>query len=81
MPTIFFANLDALRLALASGAVPSAVGAAPARVGFDTQGRLWLQPEVPLPRDLRVIVQESNPPVPQQRADRDPHVRIPQVRP
>src|SRR5437867_471695 len=41
MPAIFFTDLDALRLALASGAVPPAVGRAPARAGFDAQGRLW----------------------------------------
>jgi len=51
MPTIFFADLDTLRLALASGAVPSALGGAPARAGFDAQGHLWLQPEVPLSRE------------------------------
>jgi FtsH ternary system domain X7 len=51
MPTIFFADLDALRLALASGAVPSALGGAPARAGFDAQGHLWLQPEVAVPRE------------------------------
>jgi hypothetical protein len=51
MPTIFFADLNALRLALASGAVPSALGGAPARAGFDAQGHLWLQPEVPLSRE------------------------------
>src|SRR5438552_3513916 len=50
MPTIFFANLDSLRLALASGAVPPAVGGAPARAGWDDQGHLWLQPDVALPR-------------------------------
>src|SRR4051812_47821731 len=50
MPTVLFADLDALRLALASGAVPSAVGAAPARAGCDAHGRLWLQPAAPLPR-------------------------------
>src|SRR5438093_1014439 len=37
MATIFFADLDALRLALASGAVPPAVGRAPARAGSDAQ--------------------------------------------
>src|SRR5438876_8850357 len=51
MPAIFFADLDALRLALASGAVPPAVARAPARAGFDAAGRLWLQPAAPLPRD------------------------------
>src|SRR6186997_216750 len=51
MPTIFFADLDALRLALASGAVPSALGGAPARAGFDAQGHLWLQPGVPVTRE------------------------------
>src|SRR5436309_11718652 len=51
MPTIFFADLDALRLALASGAVPSSVGGAPARAGFDAQGHVWLEPGVPLTRD------------------------------
>src|SRR5437763_5902607 len=47
MPAIFFADLDALRLALASGAVPPAVSRAPARAGFDAQGRLCLEPAVP----------------------------------
>src|SRR5215207_6328056 len=51
MPAIFFADLDALRLALASGAVPPAVSRAPARAGFDAAGRLWLEPAAPLPRD------------------------------
>src|SRR5438067_3980894 len=51
MPAIFFADLDALRLALASGAVPPAVSRAPARAGFDAQGRLWLEPAVPPGRD------------------------------
>jgi hypothetical protein len=52
MPAIFFADLDALRLALAGGAVPPAVGGAPARAGFDAQGRLWLEPEAPLSREM-----------------------------
>src|SRR5262245_36925844 len=51
MPALFFADLDTLRLALASGVVPPQVGAAPAVAGFDAQGRLWLEPDAPLPRD------------------------------
>jgi hypothetical protein len=50
MPALFFPNPDALRLVLASGVLPPAVTAAPARAGFDPQGRLWLDPGVPLPR-------------------------------
>src|SRR6478735_5238054 len=44
MPALFFPNLDALRLVLASGIVPPAVTGAPARAGFDANGRLWLEP-------------------------------------
>src|SRR5262249_34547579 len=38
-----FPNLDTLRLALTSGAVPSATAQTEAQAGFDEQGRLWLQ--------------------------------------
>jgi hypothetical protein len=51
MPTLFFADLDTLRRALASGVVPPAVSRSPALAGLDAQGRLWLQPEAPLPRE------------------------------
>lgn len=51
MPALFFPNLDALRLVLASGIVPPGVSAAPARAEYDSHGRLWLEPATVLPRD------------------------------
>ena len=51
MPALFFPNLDALRLVLASGAVPPELARAPARAGFDGHGRLWLEPAEPPPRE------------------------------
>jgi hypothetical protein len=51
MPALFFPNPDALRLVLASGVLPAGVTAAPARAGWDAQGRLWLEPASPVPRD------------------------------
>lgn len=50
MPALFFPNPDALRLVLASGVLPAAVTAAPARAGWDEHGRLWVEPAAPLPR-------------------------------
>ena len=52
MPILLFADLDALRLALASGAVPAAIAAAPARAALDSLGRVWLQTETPLSRTI-----------------------------
>ena len=49
MLALFFPHLDALRLVLASGVVPTEVTTAPARAGFDPHGRLWLEPDA-LPR-------------------------------
>src|SRR5262245_48098043 len=43
MAALFFPNLDALRLAIASGLVPPAIAQAPARVAFDTPGHVWLE--------------------------------------
>src|SRR6516165_6647851 len=51
MPALFFPNLDALRLVLASGIVPPAVARAPGRAGFDDHGRLWLEPAELPPRE------------------------------
>jgi len=51
MAILFFPDHDSLRLALASGVLPSAVTRAPAIAGFDPQGHLWLEPEAPLHRD------------------------------
>src|SRR5437762_2781077 len=51
MPALFFPNLDALRLVLASGVVPPAVARAPGRAGFDAHGRLWLEPAELPPRE------------------------------
>ncbi len=50
MPALFFPNPDTLRLVLASGVLPAAVTAAPARAGWDEHGRLWVEPAAPLPR-------------------------------
>jgi hypothetical protein len=48
MPSLFFPNINALRLVLASGRVPAALTRAPATAGFDPHGRLWLElPELP----------------------------------
>jgi hypothetical protein len=43
MPALFFPNLDALRLAIASGLVPPAISQAPARAASDTSGHVWLE--------------------------------------
>src|SRR5262245_9143278 len=48
-----FPDLDTLRLALTTGAVPPAVSLAPAAAGWDGQGRLWLRPSVDLPRSAQ----------------------------
>jgi hypothetical protein len=41
-----FPDLDTLRLALTSGAVPPGVSLAATAAGFDHQGQVWLQPSV-----------------------------------
>jgi hypothetical protein len=43
---LHFPDLDTLRLALTSGAVPPGVSLAAAKAGFDDKGQLWLQPSV-----------------------------------
>src|SRR5207253_1401473 len=52
-----FPDLDTLRLALTSGAVPPAVGGGAASAGFDAAGAVWVETDAPLPRaaqaDLR----------------------------
>jgi hypothetical protein len=45
-----FPDLDTLRLALTSGAVPAAVALAPAVAGFDDGGRVWVGPSADLSR-------------------------------
>ncbi len=45
-----FPNLDTIRLALTTGAVPGAVALAPAVAGFDADGRVWVEPSADLPR-------------------------------
>jgi hypothetical protein len=52
MPAIVFPNLDAVCSALAGGAVPSAVGRGPARVGVDDTGQVWLQPAAAISQDF-----------------------------
>ena len=39
-----FPNLDTLRLALTSGAIPDSVRASAVRYGFDDDQSLWIQP-------------------------------------
>jgi hypothetical protein len=51
MPALFFPNLDALRLAVASGLVPPEVARSPARCGSDSHGHVWLEAD-DLPREL-----------------------------
>ncbi len=51
MPALFFPNLNALRIALASGLVPVEISQSPANAGFDRHGRLWLEPAESLPRE------------------------------
>jgi len=51
MPALFFPNLNALRIALASGLVPVEISQSPADAGFDVHGRLWLEPAESLPRE------------------------------
>lgn len=50
MPVILFNDVDALRLVLTSGALPSHLVRGRARAGFDGNGRLWLQPAGELAR-------------------------------
>src|SRR5207302_259818 len=45
-----FPDLDTVRLALTSGAVPPAVAMAPAVAGFEDDGRVWVQPSADLSR-------------------------------
>jgi hypothetical protein len=65
---LLFPDLDTLRLALTSGAVPAAVSQAQVAAGFDGQGQVWLQPSVAVPRAalaalrrLKVQVPRSSP--------------------
>ncbi len=56
MAALFFPNLNALRLALTSGLVPSEITRNPAAAGFDTHGRLWLEPaELPSRESLAAL--------------------------
>jgi hypothetical protein len=57
MPTLVFPERDALRLVLASGGVASPAMRAPATVGWDEDGRLWLTTAVTLPRETTVALQ------------------------
>jgi hypothetical protein len=51
MPTLVFPDSDTLRLVLASGGVAAPVMGAPADVGWDDQGRLWLTTNAALTRE------------------------------
>ena len=56
---LYFPDLDSLRLAITSGAVPSAVSLTSATAGFDDAGHVWLQPSVALPPPPRPISASS----------------------
>jgi hypothetical protein len=47
---LYFPDLDTLRLAMTSGVVPTGVSLAPAAVGLDEAGHIWVQPSVALSR-------------------------------
>jgi hypothetical protein len=47
---IRFPDLDTLRLALTSGAIPPAIGDTSASAAFEDGGAVWVQPSKPLPR-------------------------------
>ncbi|HLW63907.1 MAG TPA: hypothetical protein VKS79_01225 [Gemmataceae bacterium] len=48
MATLLFADLEMLRQALTDDVVPPPVSRSPAQGSIDSQGRVWLQPAVPL---------------------------------
>src|SRR5580704_5329040 len=48
-----FPDLNTLRLALISGAVPSSVSKTPASAGYDEQEALWVETNVALPRSVQ----------------------------
>jgi len=50
MATLFFPELEMLRLALTGGAIPAPLSRSPARAGSDERGQVWLETDVPLPR-------------------------------
>lgn len=52
MAVILFPDFDAVRLVLASGAVPAAIANSPVRWAADAKGRVWLEPSVTLPRSV-----------------------------
>ncbi len=45
-----FANLDTLKLALTSGAIPPAVSQSAATAGFDEQGQVWVDTPIAIPK-------------------------------
>jgi hypothetical protein len=65
---LYFSNLETLRLALTSAAIPEATSRARARAGFDGQGAAWVEVSPPLSltaqadlRRLGVKIEESSP--------------------
>src|SRR5262245_1977736 len=56
---LHFPNLDTLRLALTTGAVPPTVSLTAAVAGYGAHGQVWVQPSKPLPQgavtDLRQL--------------------------
>lgn len=53
-----FPDLDTLRLAITSGAVPPEVSLAPAIGGVDAEGHVWLQPSVALPAKAKAALRK-----------------------
>ena len=51
MAALFFPHLDTLRFVLVSGMIAEEMARGPARAGFDSQGRLWLEPTLALSRE------------------------------
>lgn len=67
MSALLFPTADALRLALASGVIPSAVAQGPVAAGLGGGGELWLAPSLPLSAELvsalaRIGVRSHAPP-------------------
>lgn len=54
MPTLFFPDLNTLSDCLTADIVPATVVRGGARAGFDRRGRLWIRPEISLPREVLV---------------------------
>lgn len=59
MPLIF-PDIDTLRLALTTGAVPAAVAQAPIQAGFSDDGQVWVNTAASLPRSAQTELKKLN---------------------